>query len=127
MAKAKKLLSPKEELHKLRKQKIIPALRRASRWWPPKQENRKKQKAAPGKIECESCGDIFPEKEIKSDHITPVVDVKQGFVDWNDYVERMFCDANGFQCLCASCHDSKSAIENELRKKYRKKRLINKN
>ena len=112
-----------EELKKLIKSKVIPALRRVSRWWAPKQDAMRKQKVSPGKYKCQGCGEIFGQKEISLDHIKAVVNPKVGFVDWNEYILRMFCDSSGFQVLCNDgCHASKTQTENEIRKKYNKKR-----
>lgn len=111
------------DIEKLRKSKVIPALRRVSRWWPAKQEAMKKQKVSPGKYKCQGCGEIFGQKEISLDHINPVVDPRKGFLTWDDYIARMLCDSNGFQVLCnVGCHSSKTQIENEIRKKYNKRR-----
>lgn len=112
-----------EELKKLIKQKVIPALRRVSRWWKPKQDATRRQKVAPNQFKCQGCEEVYTIKEISLDHIKPVVDVKTGFVDWNTYIDRMFCGEDGFQVLCDACHTSKSQVENELRKKYRKKKV----
>lgn len=112
-----------EEIKKLIKSKVIPALRRVSRFWKPKQDAMRKQKVSPGKYRCESCGEVFDQKEISLDHKSPVVDPRKGFLNWDDYIARMLCDSNGFQVLCnAGCHASKTQIENELRKKYNKRR-----
>jgi len=67
------------------------------------------------------CEGIFGPKEVQIDHINPTVDPKIGFVDWNTYIERMFPEnANEFQTLCKTCHASKSSVENNIRKQYRK-------
>ena len=110
-----------EELEKERKRRIIPGLRRVSRWWTAKVEAMKKQKVSPGKYKCEMCNEVYPQKEIKMDHKEPVVDPKTSFVDWNTYIERMFCNEEGFQALCESCHFLKTTLEHEVRKVYRKK------
>lgn len=113
------------ELKKLIKQKVIPALRRVSRWWKPKAAAKRRAKVSPGKFKCEKCGEVVPESEIEIDHIHAVVDVKTGFIDWNTYIARLLVNANELAALCHFCHLGKTQVENELRKKYkrRKKRL----
>ncbi len=49
------------------------------------------------------------------DHISPVIDPKIGFVDWNTLIKRLFCEADGFQLLCHGCHTKKTADERKLR------------
>ncbi len=70
--------------------------------------------------ECASCGELFPAKDIKADHIVPVVG-PEGFVDWNTFIARLYVDADGFQALCKECHDHKTAEERAERKAYKDK------
>jgi hypothetical protein len=63
---------------------------------------------------------VYGNKEISLDHIEPVVDPHLGFVDWNNYIERLFCEASGFQVLCKTCHSAKSKRENEIRRLTKK-------
>jgi hypothetical protein len=53
------------------------------------------------------------------DHIDPVVSVEHGFEGWNVYIERMFCEADGYQVLCKTCHSIKTANERKARKENR--------
>lgn len=64
---------------------------------------------------CEGCGGLFPKGELRADHISPVIDPEVGFVSWDAYIERMFCEAGGFQALCNGCHDAKTSAEREVR------------
>jgi len=97
---------------------LISTLRRASYRWPPRTEAFKAARVERGLYKCEMCTGIFPKKEIKLDHIQPVVPVT-GFTTWDDFINRLFCEASGYQVICETCHSSKTAIERELRKKYR--------
>lgn len=63
----------------------------------------------------------MPAKDCKIDHILPVVDPVQGFVDWNTVVARLYVEAEGFQVLCKECHDTKSAEERLIRQANKKK------
>lgn len=49
------------------------------------------------------------------DHIEPVVCPKVGRVDWNTYIERLFCGPDGWQGICSVCHAEKTKRENEER------------
>lgn len=62
---------------------------------------------------CASCKKLFPRTGVQVDHRVPVVG-KQGFVDWNTYIERMFCDVDNLQVLCKKCHKAKT--QNERKK-----------
>lgn len=105
---------------------VISALRAASRRWPVKWKVLKDAlvgkeiNTATGKLaqhyKCTLCGNIFPAKEVVVDHIDPVVSPTKGFVSWDDYIERMFCEADGLQVLCKSCHKVKTNEERQCRK-----------
>jgi len=55
------------------------------------------------------------------DHIKPVVDPAVGFTTWDDYIERMFCEADNLQVLCKACHDAKSEEEKAIAVERRRK------
>jgi len=111
-----------EELKKLIKSKVIPALRRVSRWWPEKNIAKRNAKVSPGKYKCASCNELVKEREYQLDHVKPIVDPKVGFVDYNTFIERLLCGADNYQLLCIACHELKTSLENELRKKYKKRK-----
>lgn len=100
---------------------IIATLRRASFRHPARTEALRAARIDRGLYKCAICSGTFKNKEIRVDHKNPVVDVKTGFVDWNTYIERLFCDSKDLQIVCEQCHASKSAVEKELRKHYRPK------
>jgi 5-methylcytosine-specific restriction endonuclease McrA len=97
---------------------IINTLRRASYRWPPRNEALKLAKVDRNQYKCAHCTQIFGRKDVQIDHKIPVVSL-QGFTSWDDYVSKMFCDLDGFQILCTSCHDSKTLVENQERKANR--------
>lgn len=66
---------------------------------------------------CAHCQGEFTSTNIEVDHINPVVDPKIGFVDWNTYITRLFCEKSNYQALCKTCHKIKSAQEKKERKK----------
>ena len=102
-------------------------LRTLSRKWPQKYEAL--SRACVGKrfdpktrkesfrYTCAGCGNLFKSNEVQVDHIDPVVSVEDGFVDWNVYIERMFCEADNYQILCVACHGVKTDNERKQRKK----------
>lgn len=94
-------------------------LRRASYMWPPRKEAIVNARVERGKYKCNSCENIFGPKEIQLDHINPVINEEEGFVDWNTYIERLFCSTELFQVLCKPCHEMKTFFENEIRTQAR--------
>ena len=73
---------------------------------------------------CAQCGKFFLDKtgfkEIAVDHISPVIDTATGWVDYNTYIDRLFCSVDNLQILCnyagerdgvRSCHKLKTAKE----------------
>lgn len=65
---------------------------------------------------CAACKGIFPQSMVEVDHIIPVVDPHEGFVDWNTYVARLFVREDRLQVLCNPCHDTKTKLEGEIRR-----------
>lgn len=95
-----------------------------SRKWGPINDVKKEARIDRGKYRCAACNKaVGPTKVIKGkrvknifvDHIDPVVDPKEGFTDWNTYVDRLFCEQDNLQLLCKSCHDKKSERERKER------------
>ena len=60
-------------------------------------------------------GELFTNKEVEVDHIVPAGSLKT-FDDLPEFVERMFCEADGFQVLCKPCHQLKTNAERAARK-----------
>jgi 5-methylcytosine-specific restriction endonuclease McrA len=106
---------------------VISALRAASRRWPVKWTVLKDAlvgktvNAKTGKLaqhyKCNKCKANFPAADVVVDHISPVVDTMDGFKTWDEYVERMFVEADGLQVLCKPCHSEKTALERKERKR----------
>lgn len=76
---------------------------------------------------CNQCGNLFPQSQMAADHIDPVVPL-DGFPDspdnflgynWNELIQRLYCELDGFQALCSECHKLKSSDERALRKARR--------
>ncbi len=112
---------------------LINKLRRISIWWPEKAvamnkvkvilEIGKTKKNKPIKrvfFKCDSCKGLFPRSEIEMNHIEAVIDPEKGFTDWNDFMERLFCDADGFSAECKKCHDKITKSQNKIRNLVKK-------
>ena len=110
-------------------------LRRGSTRWGPKYAC-KKNARHPEKLPndkgrlvfhslCAGCGEIYPETQCSVDHIDPVVDPHKGFINWDNVIERLFCEEDGLQVLCKKCHDEKTkkekAVDRERRRREKSK------
>ena len=106
---------------------VTSALRAASRRWPPKYKALKeafagrKVNAKTGKLAmhytCAACKKLFVATDVQVDHIKPVVDPKKGFVSWDSFIDRMFCEIENLQVMCKPCHKIKTDQEKLERKK----------
>lgn len=96
-------------------------LRRGTFHWRARTEAMTAARVERGKYKCASCGDLFGPKEVDLDHNEPVVDPKHGFTTWDDYINRLFCPAEGFSVLCKQCHENKTLIEDSMREHYKTK------
>lgn len=94
-------------------------LRRGSFYWKARTEAMTAARVSRGLYRCAICGDLFGPKEVDLDHINPVVDPRHGFTTWDDYINRLFCDVEGFQVICRADHSAKTLIEDSLREQYK--------
>lgn len=107
---------------------IKSALRSASNRWSPKFSCIKAARTKRGFYKCvgfERDAHVVPAsvvhkgkrvKNIYADHIIPVVDPIKGFQSWDDLIDRLFVEQDGYQALCLQCHSAKSKIERLQRK-----------
>ena len=96
---------------------IRSTLRNASRWWKPitqckadsKRAYKGTEKLQKWEYQCNHCKDWFMEKEIQVDHI-----IECGTLtcseDVPEFIERLFCEKEGFQTLCKPCHQIKTNL-----------------
>lgn len=117
---------------------IISLLRKSNFSWKPKKgvamrcrSDKKLVNLQTGKenmtSKCESCDTLIFEKQLKVDHIDPIAPV-EGWghttrflgINWNEYLSRMFVEADGLQGICKPCHDIKTKEENKNRKDAKK-------
>ena len=96
---------------------IKSALRSASRRWGPAYTCKKNARTARNTYKCSLCNKSVGNKDIKIDHIHPVVDPTKGFESWDKFIERLFVELDGYQAICITCHKAKTAEEREVRKK----------
>lgn len=117
---------------------IMPHLRRASRYWPPKSEARKKaeRKVIVGSFkngrpkyetlyECAECTrqgihKLHERQNTQMDHIVEVSGLN-GFDSWDKLIARLFCDAEGYECLCLEHHSEKTQKNQKIRRAAAKK------
>lgn len=114
-----------EAFKKFRDNFAMQALRRATYRWPYGHMAMGRQRIERGFYKCESCGQAFGPKEINKDHIEPVIPVT-GKKSWDETIERMFVKSDQYQILCLVCHDSKTAVENQMRIKNGQKPIRSK-
>ncbi len=65
---------------------------------------------------CEICGKLVPQGELRVDHIRPVVDPIAGFINWDVYISRLYCEIDNFRAICQPCHDTITKAQNKERK-----------
>ena len=73
---------------------------------------------------CAGCKKDYPSSEVQVDHIEPVVDPVVGFVSWDVYIDRMFCEVHNLQVLCKKCHTKKTKLERGASKQAPAKRVV---
>jgi 5-methylcytosine-specific restriction endonuclease McrA len=64
---------------------------------------------------CAVCSLDFPAKDVQVDHIKPIVSVSAGFKTWDDFIDKLFCEAKNLQVLCKPCHKVKTGKERKKR------------
>jgi len=115
-----KVIKPRKPIN--RNTWVKTRLRSASLIWPARNEAIKAARAERGKYRCEQCRELFLRSQIQLDHINPVVDPKTGWTTFDDFIVRLFCDAEGFRVLCRICHESVTSVQDAMRSYYNKKR-----
>lgn len=72
--------------------------------------------------QCPQCDNLFPQNQMVADHIEAVVG-PEGFTNWDDYIRRLFCEADGFQAICKDCHNRITNHEKQTRKNLKSSQL----
>ncbi len=65
---------------------------------------------------CQVCNtwvraSVKGKSNIAVDHIDPVIDEERGFIDWNTFHDRLFCEKKNLQRICKTCHQVKTNAE----------------
>lgn len=109
------------ELDKKTTRYIKSALRRIWGWFPARKAAKLRAQVSPGRWRCEKC-EAYPlgPKERQIDHVVEV-DAVGTWDGWDQFIARLFCDADGLQVLCLKCHKAKSASNNSARRAARRK------
>jgi 5-methylcytosine-specific restriction endonuclease McrA len=94
----------------------INALRRASYRWYGRWQAEKASKVGRNQYVCNMCKGIFGKKDTQLDHVIPCVNPETGFVGFDEYIDKLLCNPEGYQRLCIECHSQKTASENVVRK-----------
>lgn len=70
--------------------------------------------------QCAVCLDWYGSTKVSVDHVDPVISTDEGFIDWNTFIERLFCDPKNLQVICECCHKTKTYAERvgRLNKQY---------
>lgn len=63
------------------------------------------------RYQCETCTEWVSSTKIEIDHVKPVISVDDGFVDWNTFIDMLWCDKENLKRCCSSCHDAKTHAE----------------
>lgn len=95
---------------------LMKELRRAHYKWKPKLQTKTNARVSRGKYKCAKCGELFGPTQIDIDHIEEVIDPVKGFVDWNEYIERLFSPLSNYQVLCKACHKAKTQENMKIRR-----------
>jgi hypothetical protein len=75
---------------------------------------------------CAITNKLFPISDVAVDHIDPCVNPQEGFVDWNTFIQRLFCvkswsplewDISKLQVISKIEHSKKTAKERKQRKR----------
>lgn len=114
---------------------IISALRGASKRWGPRASAIKAARVRRGVYLCSMCnremqatewkpykskakqGKTKRVKHPQMDHVVPVIDPTVGFVSYDEFIERLFVEQDGWRALCYECHERVTAEEREIRKR----------
>lgn len=100
------------------------ALRRRSIVWKPitlcKEKARRKytgtNKRQKYEYQCNICKNWFKGADVAVDHVEAVGTLKSA-ADLPHFVETLFCEIDNLQCICKTCHDAKTLIDNKTTKK----------
>lgn len=105
---------------------LIPILRKSWLRWPARQNVIKQARVERGSYQCNICKQVgFKRQDLHVDHISPVVNIEDGFKTLDEYATRLYVEEDQLQAVCKTCHEIKTRNEDQMRKFYktRKKKL----
>lgn len=111
----KKIITLEEWLNKRLKSGFVQHMRRMFFYSPLRAESLKRAKAKNGLYKCAITKKLFPINLVTVDHKDPVVDPKVGWVDYNTFMQRLFCAVENLQVISKVEHSKKTAKERALR------------
>ena len=115
---------------------ISSALRAAHSRWDPKSKALKRAWVRRGVYKCEGCGTEGPKSlpplegnkrrrnNAAVDHRSPVVDPYVGKRSWDEYIDRMFIEVDGYDVLCYECHSAVTSKERKVATERRRKEKL---
>jgi len=73
-------------------------------------------------VQCSVCLKMEAKSNVQVDHIVPLIPVGKRLEDmeWDDVVNRLWCDESNLQIMCKPCHKQKTKIENQERRRLKK-------
>lgn len=83
---------------------IVSCLRRLWLWSVERQQALQAGRISRGKYACAECHKLFSAKSIQVDHKNPM----GKFMDWDIYINKLFCRPDQLQLLCKPCHAIKT-------------------
>ena len=100
---------------------IRSGLRQKSMRWPPKYDvmaaakrpHKGGDKRRKFDYQCNICKGWFKGTDVSVDHIVPCGSL-QCFADLPGFVERLFCEADGLQVACTTCHQNKTNEDKKI-------------
>lgn len=94
----------------------IAVLKKVRREVPRSRKDGTRAKRDAVQYQCFVCKSWVGSTKVEVDHIIPVIETNEkGFVDWNLFVERLFCGPENLQVICDPCHDVKTQRERQTR------------
>ena len=94
---------------------IWEALRKVRREVPRYRQDGSRAKKDAVQYLCNICKNYVRSTMVSVDHIIPVVSIDEGFVDFNTFIARLFCDASNLQVICDDDHQKKTNAERSER------------
>lgn len=74
--------------------------------------------------QCVGCNKKVPQYKMEVDHIQPVIPIFSSLeeMNFNDIIDRLWCDEEGLVAICPDCHKVKTSEENKTRRVLKKQK-----